>query len=247
MRKAILCALLGAVVALGAATALGAPFVEPPDLEQRIRAITDAPEQPAVRLYADALLSLTAALALLILVSGLDDAFIDAYYWLRGLQRRKREIADGALAELRARPQAPFAIMVPAWKEHDVIAAMVENTVRTLDYGPYRIFCGVYRNDPATAREVDRIAALYPERVTRVDVPHDGPTCKADCLNSIVRRVLMEEHSSGTRFAGMVLHDSEDVIHPLELALFNSLVPGKDLVQLPVFSLERSWRDFTAG
>src|SRR6185436_12450138 len=155
--------------------------------------------------------------------------------------------ADGALAELRARPQAPFAIMVPAWKEHDVIAAMLENTVRTLDYGPYRIFCGVYRNDPATAREVDRIAALYPERVTRVDVPHDGPTCKADCLNSIVRRVLMEEHSSGTRFAGMVLHDSEDVIHPLELALFNSLVPGKDLVQLPVFSLERSWRDFTAG
>ena len=246
MRHATLCALFGAVCAALTAPAF-AGFVEPPDLEQRIRAITDAPDQPAVQVYAGILLAFTVLIALLILVSGLDDAFIDTCFWLRRLERRKRVISGAALEELRVRPQAPFAIMVPAWKEHDVIAAMVENTVRTLDYGPYRIFCGVYRNDPATAREVDRVAALYPNRVTRVDVPHDGPTCKADCLNSIVRRVLMEEHLSGTCFAGMVLHDSEDVIHPLELALFNSLVGEKDLIQLPVFSLDRKWHDFTAG
>ena len=247
MRNAILCALSGAVLAFAAGAAIGAPFVEPPDLAERIRAITETPEDPAVQLYADVLLTLTVILAALILVSGLDDAFIDACYWFRRLGRRKRVLRGAAVEDLRNRVQAPFAIMVPAWKEHDVIAAMVENTVKTAEYQAYRIFCGVYRNDPATAREVDRMVARYPERVTRVDVPHDGPTCKADCLNFIVRRVLMEERLSGTRFAGMVLHDSEDVIHPLELALFNSLVPEKDLVQLPVFSLDRTWRDFTAG
>src|SRR5688572_29710566 len=245
MRAGIRVALLGAALALAPEAAL---FIEPPDLDERVRQITEAADHPVVDLYADFLFAFAVVLAALILVSGLDDAFVDAYYWLRRLGRRKRCIGEGAgLDALLARPESSFAIMVPAWKEHDVIAAMVENTVKTLDYLAYRIFCGVYRNDPATAAEVDRMVARYPDRVTRVDVPHDGPTCKADCLNHIARRVLTEEHSSGKRFAGMVLHDSEDVIHPLELKLFNSLVPGKDLVQLPVFSLDRAWHEFTAG
>lgn len=241
-------AALAVLVALGLAgwlpIAEASTWVEPPGLDEQVRAITDAPDHPLLGLYLDILLIATGLLAALIFVSGIDDAFIDACYWLKRLERRRRTVPA---AELLSRPPAPFAIMVPAWKEHDVIAAMIDNTVKTLDYEAYRIFCGVYRNDPATASEVDRMAALYPDRVTRVEVPHDGPTCKADCLNSIVRRVLTEEHCGGTRFAGMVLHDSEDVIHPLELRLFNTLVPGKDLVQLPVFSLERKWSDLTAG
>ena len=76
---------------------------------------------------------------------------------------------------------------------------------------------------------------------------HDGPPCKADCLNHIVQCVLEEEQSSGARVAGLVLHDCEDVIHPLELKIFNSLLPQQDLIQLPVFSLPRQWRDFTAS
>ena len=197
---------------------------------------------PALEAYATVLFMLTMAVAALIFVSGLDDAFVDACYWLSGARRRKR-----VLTELEEKDQSQFAIMVPAWKEHDVIAAMIENTVKTLDYEAYRIYCGVYRNDPATAAEVDRMAARYPERVVRVDVPHDGPTCKADCLNQIVRRILSEETRGGRSVAAVVLHDSEDVIHPLELKLFNTLVPGADLVQLPVMSLERAYRDFTAG
>ncbi len=197
---------------------------------------------PALEAYANFLFVLTIAVAALIFVSGLDDAFVDAYYWLSSARRRKR-----VLAQLEEKAQSEFAIMVPAWKEHDVIAAMIENTVKTLDYQAYRIYCGVYRNDTATAAELDRMVARYPERVVRVDVPHDGPTCKADCLNHIVRRILSEEARGGRSVAAVVLHDSEDVIHPLELKLFNTLVPGADLVQLPVLSLERAYRDFTAG
>jgi tetratricopeptide (TPR) repeat protein len=264
MRMLIRAAFLGAALALaGEAPALEervyeAQIVDPhwqgprdepplPDFDKLSRELAmaappTAPLDPALEAYAQAVLVLTIILAALILISGIDDAFIDAYYWLSGAGRRKK-----ALERLEEKAQSPFAIMVPAWKEHDVIAAMIETTLKRLDYDAFRIFCGVYRNDPATAAEVDRMAARYPDRVTRVNVPHDGPTCKGDCLNHIVRRVFAEEQRSGKRFAGMVLHDSEDVIHPLELKLFNSLVPGTDLVQLPVMSLERPWGEFTAG
>src|SRR5688572_4859609 len=136
----------------------------------------------AVELYTSALAAGTLIVGVLIALSGADDAFVDACYWLGALWRRKEGIgrdASGSAERLLARPESPFAIMVPAWREHDVIAAMVENTASTLDYRAYRIFCGVYRNDPGTAREVDLVALRYPRLVVRVDVPHDGPTCKA--------------------------------------------------------------------
>jgi tetratricopeptide (TPR) repeat protein len=261
MRRAIPAALLSAALAFGAAPSLAAegssfshlPHGEfagvekkkrkPPAVHEAVRAepAAEQPAAPAAAGYAVLLFWLTVVVALLIFISSVDDALVDACYWLGGARRRK------TIVRLEDKPESAFAIMVPAWKEHDVIAAMVENTVTTLDYRTFRIFCGVYRNDPATASEVDRMAARYPGIVTKVVVPHDGPTCKGDCLNHIVRRVLSEEHETGERFAGIVLHDSEDVIHPLELRLFNTLVPGTDLVQLPVLSLDRKWCDLTAG
>jgi adsorption protein B len=218
------------------------------EIDRRIREITE-PHNTLEEAYLRAVLALTLLLGGVIFISGADDAFLDACYWLRRLGRRRKVLPAHSpeLAAMLAKPQAPFAIMVPAWKEAEVIAAMVENTVNTLDYEAYRIFCGVYPNDAATRRQVDRMAERYPGVVARVDVPHDGPTCKADCLNHIVRRVLDEEGSGGERIAGLVLHDSEDVIHPLELRVFNALLPEHDLVQLPVFSLPRKWTEFTAG
>jgi adsorption protein B len=215
------------------------------DLPPELDALPLAPLTGPAAAYADALWVLTILVACLIVLSGLDDALVDAHYWLRAAWRRRMVVGGHgspmSLERLCRRPQLPFAIMVPAWKEHDVIAAMVENTMNTLDYEAFHIFCGVYRNDPATAREVDRMVARYPQRVVRVEVPHDGPTSKADCLNHIVGHILALERSGGPRFAGMILHDCEDVIHPLELRLFNVYIPGRDLVQLPVFSLERRW------
>ena len=78
-------------------------------------------------------------------------------------------------------------------------------------------------------------------------MPHPGPTCKADCLNFIVQAIFAHEARSGVQFAGVVLHDSEDVLHPLELQLFNYLLPRKDMIQLPVTSLEREWWELVAG
>ena len=188
-------------------------------------------------------------IAVIILISSADDLFIDAYYWIRRAFRAltvKREFKPLKAAQLQEREEQPIAIMIPAWHEYGVIAAMLEDAVRVLDYRNYVIFVGTYVNDPATSAEVERMRMRY-KQLHRVEVPHDGPTCKADCLNWVVQAALQHERNADLEFAGFVLHDSEDVLHSLELKFFNFLVPRKDMIQLPVASLERHWYELVAG
>lgn len=192
---------------------------------------------------------LAGMLAVLILVCCLDDLFIDLLYWARrarhGLGASPAPPLPGAAA-LRAQPEQPIAILVPAWHEANVIGAMLENLVRVMEYRSYVVFVGTYPNDAATGREVDRVAARHPH-VRRVEMPHAGPTCKADCLNHVIAGAVRHQRAARMRFAGFVLHDSEDVPHPLELKLFNHLLPAVDMVQLPVVALERKWHELVAG
>jgi adsorption protein B len=187
--------------------------------------------------------------ALVILVSSVDDLVIDAWYWSRRLCRRATRSRRGPplqAAQLQARPEQPIAIIVPAWMEHDVIASMITNMVGVLDYREYLVFVGTYPNDAATIGEVERMRRRY-RQLRRVEVPHPGPTCKADCLNWVVQAIFLHEQQNNMQFAGVVLHDSEDVLHPLELKLFNYLLPRKDMIQLPVASLPRHWYELVAG
>ncbi len=201
--------------------------------------------------YNSGLEVLAAILALVIFVSSLDDLFIDLWYWTRRLFRRAK-VERGAQYHrltpeaLRDRQEQPMAIMVPAWQESDVIAAMVQNMVEVLEYRNYRVFVGTYPNDQPTIDEVERMVKRYPQ-LQRVSVPHPGPTSKADCLNAVVAAIFEHEKEKGIEFAGVVLHDSEDVLHPLELKFFNYLLPRKDMIQLPVASLERNWFELVAG
>ncbi|ORT83971.1 phage receptor protein [Burkholderia puraquae] len=187
--------------------------------------------------------------AIVILVSTLDDLTLDACYWSfeirRILRREKSQTVD--IGMLRALEERHLALMVPAWKEYDVIAKMIENTLATLEYERYVIFVGTYHNDAETTAEVERMVRRYPGRVTRATVMNDGPTCKADCLNWIIEAILRYESVHHIQFAGVVMHDCEDVIHPVELKYLNHAVADSDLVQLPVLSLPRKWNEFVAG
>lgn len=199
--------------------------------------------------YFDLLHAAAVFLSVLILISAADDLFLDAVYWGRRIARRLkgRPIQDApTMAEVQARPQRPLAIMVPAWQEHDVIAQMLERMVATLDYDQYVIFAGTYPNDPDTIREVERMGRRY-RHLVRVETPNPGPTSKADCLNAIVRAIFAYEKRESTRFAGAVLHDCEDVLHPIELRYFNFMLDRHDLIQIPVVALERSWWDIISG
>lgn len=185
--------------------------------------------------------------AVVILFSSMDDFFIDAYYWVRTAYRALSSKKGGVdPASLNAKDQQPIAIMVPAWQEAPVIAKMAEYAASTYDYGPYHIFIGTYPNDHDTQREVDIVATQFPN-IHKVVTRQPGPTTKADCLNHIIEAIFGFERETGIHFPCVVFHDAEDVIHPLELKVFNGYVPDHDLVQLPVIPLVRGWRYLTSG
>lgn len=196
-----------------------------------------------------ALQGLIGVLAVIFLVSGLDDLFIDLSFWTRAAYRRwiKRDrIRPLPRDALAARPEQWIAIMVPAWDESAVIGRMLRNLLRTLAYERYRVFVGVYPNDDKTVEAVRAVSA-EDARVQCVTVEHPGPTCKADCLNAIYHGIRTYEARASMRFEIFVMQDCEDVIHPLAWRLFNWLIPRKDMVQLPVLSLPRRWWQFTAA
>lgn len=201
--------------------------------------------------YYAGLEKVASVVAVLILISSIDDLFIDAWYWIRETWRaltvKKREDYHPLTQQdLLKQAEQPMAIMVPAWMEHDVIAQMIGNMIDVLDYKEYVVFVGTYPNDQKTIDEVERMQRRY-RRLQRVEVPHPGPTSKADCLNWLVLSIFDYEKRHDIEFSGIILHDSEDVLHPMELKYFNYLLPRKDMIQLPVASLDRDWFELVAG
>jgi bacteriophage N4 adsorption protein B len=199
-------------------------------------------------LYAACVKGLLFGVALVVVLGGLDDLVVDAAYLIYRLQRRLSRSGGPPLAEgdLKPQPEQPIAVMVPAWQESNVIAGMLDNLLRSFDYANYAVFVGVYPNDAATEQAVGTVS----RRDTRLHIvrcPHPGPTSKGDCLNAIYAAARRFGERAGVPFAAYVLHDSEDVVHPLELKLFNGLIPGHDMVQIPVLPLERSLWDLTGG
>jgi adsorption protein B len=127
-----------------------------------------------------------------------------------------------------------IAILVPAWDEASVIAAMLKATLKRLDYDNYRIFVGYYRNDPATAAA---IASVRDERIQPVEVEAEGPTTKADCLNHLYDALVEYELEKDCEAKAIVLHDAEDVVHRYELRIFDGLIDRAAVIQLPVLPL----------
>jgi adsorption protein B len=187
--------------------------------------------------------------AVVFIISGLDDLFIDVCYAARAFYKRFyvfRRYQPLREEDMRSGDEQPLAVMIPAWDESVLIGGMLEKACQALAYTNYIVFVGTYANDVVTAGEVDQVTqAGYP--VVRVALPHDGPTNKADCLNWIYKGIRRYEADHGTEFQIFVMQDCEDVIHPLCYRLFNLLIPRKDMVQLPVLSLQRGWRQFTGG
>ncbi|MDQ3246819.1 MAG: glycosyl transferase family protein [Pseudomonadota bacterium] len=174
------------------------------------------------------------------LLFALNDLAVDLIYFARKgwravtvYSRFPRAFASELVAK-RIGKQGLLVIFIPAWDEATVIAPMLRATLERLDYPDYRIFVGYYRNDPATAAA---IASVTDDRVEPVLVEGDGPTTKADCLNHLYDALLAYETTTGRSAKAVVLHDAEDLVHPLELALFDRLIGRAGIVQLPVLPL----------
>ena len=203
--------------------------------------------------FATVLTNVAAELALFsavgFLLFAINDLIVDAIYLVRRFWRsatiyRRYPRAFGQTLADRRDEQRFVAIFVPAWDESTVIASMLKATVSRLEYENYRIFVGHYRNDPATAAA---IASVEDSRIEPVLVDSDGPTTKADCLNHIYDALLVFELQQDRPAAAVVLHDAEDVVHPLELAVFNSLIDRAGIIQLPVQPLPDPSSRWIAG
>ncbi|HKX91911.1 MAG TPA: glycosyl transferase family protein [Sphingomicrobium sp.] len=192
--------------------------------------------------FAEILSRIAAELALFagagFLLFAVNDVLVDAIYFARRIwraitiySRYPRAFASGL--ETVGKPGF-IAIFVPAWDEAAVIAPMLRSTLKRLEYHNYTIFVGYYRNDPATAAA---IASVQDARIEAVEVQADGPTTKADCLNYLYDALIDYEVSTGVSARAVVLHDAEDVVHPLELKLFDSLIDRAAVIQLPVLPL----------
>nr|WP_280638956.1 glycosyl transferase family protein [Sphingomicrobium aestuariivivum] len=167
----------------------------------------------------------------------IDDLAVDLLYIARRLwrsltvyRRHPRAFAD----RLPPASAGWMAVFIPAWDEGAVIGDMLRSTLERFGTGDYRLYVGHYPNDPWTD---EAIASVPDPRIRAVCLPHAGPTTKADCLNHLYRAMQRDEASRGERARAIVLHDAEDVVHPLELELFAALIGRGGAVQLPVVPL----------
>lgn len=173
-------------------------------------------------------------------IGGIDDFLVDILFLCRRLWRNIFVYSRHARMTTATMPASPhpgqIAVFIPAWGEADVIGPMLRNALAQWREGDYRIFTGVYPNDPATLQAVAQLAEDEPRIILCVN-DRPGPTTKADCLNLLWRSMLREESRLGRRFKAVALHDAEDVVHADEIRLFDLMIDRFQLVQLPVLPL----------
>ncbi|WP_240325603.1 glycosyl transferase family protein [Sphingomonas mesophila] len=182
------------------------------------------------------------------LLFALDDLAVDIVYLVRRAWRATTVYTryPRAFAGTLARPARPgrMAVFIPAWDEGAVIGAMLRATLERWGAADYLLYVGFYPNDPATAAALGK---MHDPRVRPVQLPHAGPTTKADCLNHLYAALAADEAREGWSAKAVVLHDSEDLVHPLEIALFDTLVERAALVQLPVLPLQSRGSRWVSG
>ncbi len=169
------------------------------------------------------------------LIYSLDDLAVDLIYlaragWLRLRGRSGHPLTSAQLEHPLVRP-GWLVLFIPAWDESAVIGSMLRATLQRIGHPDFTIMVGYYRNDPATLAAIKEVGD---GRIVPVKVNADGPTTKADCLNRLYAALARLEASEGRRAKAIVLHDAEDLVHPLELRLFDRLIGDHGAVQVPV-------------
>ena len=182
------------------------------------------------------------------LIGGCDELAIDMIWlaratwrWLFIYSRHTRATADSLGPPLHP---GLIVVFIAAWDEGEVIGAMLRHALSTFDHPHYRIYLGCYPNDPATLAAA---RAIDDPRLRIVIGSRDGPTTKADCLNTLWRGLLSDEAADGIPAKAVVLHDAEDVVHAAELRIFDTLIERFALVQLPVTPLPNPHSRWIAG
>ncbi len=190
---------------------------------------------------------------ILVIFVGLDDLIWDIVYLFKRLTGKlKRTGID--VKDVEAIPPKMLGIMIAAYNEENVLKEVVENMIKSSQYprSMYHIFLGVYPNDPETQRVADELVKNY-KNVHKVVHVLDGPSSKADNLNNIIKNIYTFEEENKVEFSALIVHDSEDLIHPFEFRLENYLLEQYPAIQMPVFPLQEEssfnniWKNLISG
>ena len=174
--------------------------------------------------------------SVLLVISGIDDIIIDLLYWFNRW-KYQRNLPD--MDDVTNVNENSIALIICAWREYKVIGRTLTYALSRLKYNNYTIFIGIYPNDTKTLEVVKRIAQKNNKVVICVN-SKDGPTTKADNLNNVYHGINRFETDNDRHFDVVLIHDSEDFIHPLSLKLFNFILmyQGVDAVQIPVVPIK---------
>lgn len=181
--------------------------------------------------------------AILFLVFGIDDLFLDFYYWSKRIFRRKQN-KPLDYSKLMVMDEKKIALMIPVWHEYDVIGDMLQHNLKAINYISYDVFVGTYANDNQTRKEIENVREKY-LNIHIVIADHDGPTSKADNLDTIYKHIVSLQQERNIKYEIIVMHDAEDVIHPLSFKLYNYFMPEYHMLQTPVLPLEISYKKLT--
>ena len=181
-------------------------------------------------------------------LGALDELLVDLA-WLR--LRLTGKARDLPFAEVFGiAPDAPLsgpaAVLIPAWGEAEVIAAMLCHCRTSWPQTAVRFYAGCYRNDPPTLAAM--IAGAGGDARVRIVVYEaEGPTTKADCLNRLYAALVADERRSGVRARSVILQDAEDMVHPAALVAIDRALDTADFVQLPVLPVPQPRSRWIAG
>ena len=175
---------------------------------------------------------------ILVILISIDDLIWDIYYTLGRLFGRIQTPSIDAEDVEKTIPKM-LGIIVAAYDEENVLKPVIRNLITSNLYpkSMYHIFLGVYPNDEGTMRVARELEEQFPN-VHKIVHVLEGPSSKADNLNNVIRNIYEFEKENHIRFQALVVHDSEDVVHPYELKLENYLLEEHSAIQMPVFPLQ---------
>ena len=181
-------------------------------------------------------------------LGGIDDLLVDVVWITRRIWRRLTVYSVHPRATAAALPpsrtQGDIAVFIPAWREEAVIPDMLQRCIAQWGDGGYRLYVGCYANDAAT---IAAASSVRDPHVRLVIGSALGPTTKAGCLNTLYCAMVDDEERSGTRFAAVLLHDAEDLVHRDELRVHTALGERFSLIQIPVLPLRQVGSRWISG
>ncbi len=174
-------------------------------------------------------------------IFSIDDLFIDLFALFHGVGPK-----NISMHALQSASEKKIAIMIANWQEEDVLEQMITGNNDSIIYNNHHFFLGVYPNDVRTLDIAQNLSARYANVHVVLNSKH-GPTSKGQMMNEMMAQILKNEDALQSPFDLFVIHDSEDIIHPLSLKLYNKESDVLDFIQIPIFSLGRRLSQFVAG